>query len=143
MRKMGVSNYDISSTLATSVSQRLVRRICPNCSRQRPFTQQEIDIMSYIGRKSGVEFDFQNKYTFEAVGCEQCNNTGYLGRIGVFEILMIDDEIKELITNDASTLKIKELALNKGYKPLVIDAIYKVLSGITTLEEINKKLAIY
>ncbi len=143
LRKMGVSNYDISSTLATSVSQRLVRRICPNCSRQRPFTQQEIDIMSYIGRKSGVEFDFQNKYTFEAVGCEQCNNTGYLGRIGVFEILMIDDEIKELITNDASTLKIKELALNKGYKPLVIDAIYKVLSGITTLEEINKKLAIY
>ena len=143
LRKMGVSNYDISSTLATSVSQRLVRRICPNCSRQRPFTQQEIDIMSYIGRKSGEEFDFQNKYTFEAVGCEQCNNTGYLGRIGVFEILMIDDEIKELITNDASTLKIKELALNKGYKPLVIDAIYKVLSGITTLEEINKKLAIY
>lgn len=143
LRKMGVSNYDISSTLATSVSQRLVRKVCPHCARQREFTEQEIEIMREIGRKNGVEFDFQDKKTYDAVGCKQCNDTGYLGRIGMFEILMIDDEIKELITNDSSPLKIKELALNKGYKPLVVDGVQKVLKGITTLEELNKKLAIF
>lgn len=76
-------------------------------------------------------------------GCSNCNNTGYYDRIGVFEILNIDDEIRELITQDASTLKIKEEAMKKTYKPLVIDGIYKVINGITTLEELNKKLVIF
>jgi len=143
LRKMGVSNYDIASTLATSVSQRLVRRICPHCAREREFTREEIEIIKRIGKKSGVEFDFSNKKTYDAIGCEKCNQTGYFGRIGVFEVLVINDEIKELITNDASTIKIRELALQQDYKPLVIDGIQKVLNGVTTLQELNKKLVIY
>lgn len=143
LRKMGVSNYDIASTLATSVSQRLVRRICPHCAKQREFTSEEIDIMNKLGEKYGETFDFNGKTTFDAVGCSKCNHTGYYGRIGVFEILEIDDEIKELITNDATTFKIKEQALKKSYRPLVIDGIHKVINGITTLEELNKKLVIF
>lgn len=143
LRKMGISNYDISSTLATSVSQRLVRKICPHCARKREFTNEEIEIMSNIGKKYGVEFDFNGKTTYETVGCSQCNNTGYYNRIGIFEILNIDDEIRELISADASTLKIKEEAIKKRYKPLIIDGIYKVLNGITTLDELNKKLVIF
>jgi type IV pilus assembly protein PilB len=143
LRKMGVSNYDIASTLATSVSQRLVRKICPHCAREREFTKEEIEIMTKIGEKYGVTFDFQNRKTYDAVGCARCNNTGYYDRIGVFEILNIDDEIKELITNDASTMKIREEALKKSYRPLVIDGISKVIKGVTTLEELNKKLVIY
>jgi type IV pilus assembly protein PilB len=143
LRKMGVSNYDIASTLATSVSQRLVRKICPHCARRREFTDKEIEIMTKIGERYGVTFDFSNKTTYDAVGCSNCNNTGYYDRIGVFEILNIDDEIKELITNDESTIKIREAALKKSYRPLVIDGIEKVLKGVTTLEELNKKLVIY
>lgn len=143
LRKMGVSNYDIASTLATSVSQRLVRKICPHCAKQRDFRHDEIEIMNKIGEKYGVIFDFNGKTTFDAVGCSKCNNTGYYDRIGVFEILIVDDEIRELITEDASTLRIKEEAMKKTYKPLVIDGIGKVISGITTLEELNKKLVIF
>lgn len=143
LRKMGVSNYDIASTLATSVSQRLVRKICPHCAKQREFTAEEIEIMKQIGEKYGETFDFKGKTTYDAVGCTQCNHTGYYGRIGIFEVLNIDDEIKELITEDASTLKIKECAIQKSFKPLTIDGINKVLQGITTLEELNKKLVIF
>jgi len=143
LRKMGISNYDIASTLATSVSQRLVRKICPNCAKERDFTKEEIEIITQIGEKYGVNFDFKGRKTYDAVGCEHCNNSGYYDRIGVFEILTIDDEIRELITNDASTLKIKEAAIRKTYKPLVIDGINKVINGVTTLQELNKKLVIF
>lgn len=143
LRKMGISNYDIASTLATSVSQRLVRKICPHCAKQRDFTKEEIDIMTQIGEKYGVKFDFNGKKTYDAVGCEHCNNSGFYERIGIFEILPIDDNLRELITNDASTLKIKEEAIKKTYKPLVIDGINKVLAGVTTLQELNRKLIIF
>ena len=143
LRKMGISNYDIASTLATSVSQRLVRKICPQCAKQRDFTKEEIDIMTQIGEKYGVKFDFNGKKTYDAVGCEHCNNSGFYERIGIFEILPIDDDLRELITNDVSTLKIKEEAIKKTYKPLVIDGINKVLAGITTLQELNRKLIIF
>ena len=143
LRKMGISNYDISSTLATTVSQRLVRRICPNCAVERPFTKEEKDIIMQIGEKYGVEFDLKGKTTYKAVGCKQCNNVGYLGRIGIFEILILDEKIRELISEDASTMKIREEALKGDYKPLVIDGINKVLQGITTLEEIDRKVSIF
>jgi len=143
LRKMEISNYDIASTLATSVSQRLVRKICPDCARKREFTFKEIEIMKNIGQNYGINFDFNNKTTYDIVGCNKCNHTGYYGRIGIFEILNIDDDIRELITNDASTLKIKEVAIQKSYKPLIIDGINKVLNGIITLEELNKKLIIF
>lgn len=143
LRKMGVSNYDIASTLATSVSQRLVRKVCPHCAKQREFNSKEIEIMSEIGKKYGVEFDFKDKITYDVVGCEKCNNSGYYERIGIFEILIIDDEIRELISNDASTIKIREQAMKGTFKPLVIDGINKVLNGVTTLNELNKKLIIF
>lgn len=142
LRKMGISNYDISSTLATSVSQRLVRRLCPHCARQRDFTDEEIEKMQNIAQKYNIEFDFKDKKTYDAVGCKECNNVGYYERIGIFEILAIDDNIRELIAQDASTLKIKEQALKGLYKPMVVDGIHKVIDGITTLEEIDRKLNI-
>ena len=143
LRKMGISNYDISSTLATSVSQRLVRKLCPHCAKQRDFTEEEIELMKKIGEKYNYEFDFKDYKTYDAIGCKECNNVGYYERIGIFEILTIDDNIRELITNDASTLKIKECALQGSYRPMVIDGIKKVIAGITTLEEIDKKLNIF
>ena len=139
---MGISNYDISSTLATSVSQRLVRRLCPHCARQRDFTEEEIEKMQNIAQKYNVEFDFKDRKTYDAVGCKECNNVGYYERIGIFEILAIDDNLRELIAQDASTLKIKEQALKGLYKPMVVDGIHKVIEGVTTLEEIDRKLNI-
>ena len=143
LRKMGISNYDISSTLGTAVSQRLVRKLCPKCAVKREFTQEEKDIISKIGARYNVKFDLNEKFTYDAVGCKECNNTGYFERTGIFEVLNIEDNIKELIVAGASSLQIREEALKNGYKPLIIDAINKVLDGTTNLMEIDKKIVIY
>ncbi len=143
LRKIGVSDYDISSTLATSLSQRLVRRVCPHCARKREFTQEEKDIMNGIAKKYNEELNFDGKFTYDTVGCSRCNNSGFYGRIGVFEILNMTDEIKELVVKDASTMEIRNKAIEQGYRPLVIDGFKKVLDGYTTLAELNRKLIIY
>ena len=143
LRKMGVSNYDISSTLATSVSQRLIRKLCPNCMRERDYTNEEKEIISRIGEKYNVKFNLEGKKTYDAVGCKKCNNTGYYDRVGMFEVLILNDAIRALIANNESAIKIREEALKNGYTPLVIDGIKKVIEGISNLEEINNKIAIY
>ena len=142
LRKMGLSDYDISSTLATSISQRLVRRLCPECKRERDYTEEEKRIIETISKKYGVEFDLSGK-TYDAIGCKHCNNTGYYDRIGIFEMLEITDEIKQEIMNGKSSIEIRNEALKQKYKPLVVDGIRKIVQGYTTLEELNKKLLIY
>ena len=143
LRRMGIPDYDISSTLASTVSQRLVRKVCPHCRIERDFTEEEKNIMQEIASKYDVQLDFNGKKTYDAIGCEQCNNTGYYDRIGIFEVLVITDKIKQLISKGASSIEIQEEALKGSYKPLVVDGLYKVLDGQTTLEELNNKIIIY
>ena len=142
LRKMGLSDYDIASTLATVISQRLVRKLCPKCRKERPFTEEEKQIIEKIGKKYGVEYNL-NGMTYDAIGCKHCNNTGFFDRIGVFEILNVTEEIQTEIMRGKSSIEIKQEALKQGYRPLVVDGIRKVVQGYTTLEELNKKLLIY
>ena len=142
LRKMGLSDYDIASTLATVISQRLVRKLCPKCRRERTFDEEEIKIIQSIGKKYGIEYDVSGK-TYDAAGCRYCNNTGYYDRLGIFEILNVTDEIKQEIMNGKSSIEIRQEALKQGYKPLVTDGIKKVIEGHTTLDELNRKLLIY
>ena len=143
LRKIGISDYDIASTLATSLSQRLVRRVCKDCAIKRPFNEEEKQIMNGIAKKYGIEYDFTDKYTYDTVGCAKCNNSGFYGRIGVFEILDLSENIKELVVKGASSLEIRHKAMEEGYKPLLIDGFNKVLAGETTLKELNSKLIFY
>ena len=143
LRKIGISDYDIASTLSTTISQRLVRRICPKCKREREFTKTEKEIMEGMLRKYNEEVNFDGIKTYDAVGCKYCNNTGYYDRIGVFEILNITDEIKDLIVKGAPSMEIRKKAIEQNYRPLVIDGIKKVIKGETTLEELNKKLLFF
>ena len=143
LRKLGISDYDISSTVATCVSQRLVRRVCPHCAKERPFTDEEKEAMNKLAAPYGINFDFKGKHTYDAIGCEHCNNTGYLGRIAIIEILSLTDKIKELIVNGASTYELRKAALEEGYLPFEIDGLYKVLDGRTTLEELDKKVVLF
>ena len=142
LRKLGVSNYDIASTLATTVSQRLVRKLCPKCRKEREFNKEELETIERIEEKYNTKFDLKDKKTYDAVGCDFCNNIGYIDRVAVFEILKITDEIKELISNNESPIKIKKEALKNGYEPLEIDGIRKVIDGITNMKELDKKLLI-
>ena len=143
LRKIGISDYDIASTLATSLSQRLVRRVCKDCAKKRPFNEEEKQIMNGIAKKYGIEYDFTDKYTYDTVGCAKCNNSGFYGRIGVFEILDLSENIKELVVKGASSLEIRHKAMEEGYKSLLIDGFNKVLAGETTLKELNSKLVFY
>ena len=143
LRKIGISDYDISSTLATAISQRLVRKICPNCRKERPFNDQEKKIITSIGEKYGIKYDLDNAVTYDAVGCAKCNHSGYAGRIACFEILNLDEETKELIMNGASSIEIRKCALKGTYRPLLVDGINKVVKGITTLDELNRKLRVF
>lgn len=143
LRKMGISNYDIASTLATTVSQRLVRKLCKNCARERDFTNEELEVIHSIEERNGIKFNLEGKKTYDAVGCQQCNGVGYYDRIGVFEILSLDDNIRDLISRGEASMKIKEEAMKSGYRPLIVDGIEKVLQGFTNIEELNNKLRIY
>ena len=143
LRKVGVPDYDIASTVATTISQRLVRRLCPHCKQERDFADFEKEQIKKIGDKYGVEFNLDNAKTYNAVGCEYCNHSGYYERIGLFEVLDITEELKEMIMSGKSSIEIRKKALEQNYKPLVIDGINKVISGLTNLDELDKKLLIY
>ena len=141
LRKLGISSYDIGSVLATSIAQRLVRRVCKNCAKERPFTEDEIKEFQRIGARYNSEFNLEGKHTYEPVGCDKCNHTGFYGRIAANEILVVDDDIKELIISDGSITDIRKKAHEEGFRPLVVDAFNKVLEGHTTISEVKKKLA--
>ena len=144
MAKAVQSSTGVSTgTLATAISERLVRKLCPDCKKERPFTEEEKEVIKKISQKYGVEFDIKNAKTYDAVGCKKCHNTGYYDRIGIFEVLDINDELKELIMSGASSIEVRKAALKGNYKPLCIDGINKVLSGLTNLEELNRKILIF
>ena len=143
LRKIGVQDYDIASTVATTISQRLVRRLCPICRKEREFTDQEKEVIEKTLEKYGEKVDLSGVKTYNAVGCEHCNHSGYYDRIGLFEVLDITDELKEMIMEGKSSIEIRKKALEQDYRPLVVDGIHKVIQGITNLDEINRKLLIY
>jgi len=141
LKKLGVSAYDVGSVLATVIAQRLVRRLCTHCCKEREFTEAEKKEFEVIGNRYDYHFDLEGKKTFEAVGCEHCNNTGFYERIAVIEILIMDDNLKDLVIADMPSSEIRKAAFTSGYRPLVVDAFNKVLQGITTVDEVRKKLA--
>ena len=143
LRKMGLSDYDIASTVATTISQRLVRRLCPKCKAERKFTKEELSLIESIGKRYNYTFDLKDQITYDAIGCKHCNNTGYYDRIGLFEVLDFTEDIKELVMQGHSSIEIKKKALEGDYRPLIIDGINKVIKGNTTIEELNKKLVLY
>ena len=143
LRKLGISDYDIASTLATAVSQRLVRRVCPKCAQKREFTEDEKNNINNYAKKYNMEFDFKDKYTYDVIGCKECNMTGYSGRIAIIEILTLTDKIKELIMDGKSTFEIRKAALEEGFLPFEMDGIKKVVDGKITLQELNNKTLLF
>lgn len=143
IRKMQISNYDVSSTIATTISQRLVRRLCNKCKREHILTEEEKSFIDKVTKSTGVEFDLDNAKLYEPVGCKYCNDIGYYERIAIFEVLCLDDYLKDMISEGKSSIDIREYAIkNTKYKPLVVDGINKVLEGITTIDELKSKITL-
>lgn len=143
IKKLGISTYDISSTLVTSISQRLIRRLCEKCKRHHVLTEDEHKYISRIEKSTGEKFEIDETKLFEPVGCQYCNGIGYYERIGAFEILCVTDELKDMISEGASTIEIRKYAIeNTPYRPLIADAIRKVLQGVTTIDELKRKIIV-
>ena len=143
IRKMGISDYDVSATLVTTISQRLVRRLCEKCKKPHEITSEEVRYIERVSKYSGQTFDLDNITMYEPVGCKYCDDIGYYERIGLFEVLCLDEYLKDMIADGKSSIDIRRYAIgNTEYKPLVVDGINKVLSGITTIDEIKRKITI-
>ena len=143
IRKMGISDYDVSATVATTISQRLVRRLCEKCKKKHVLTDDEKKYIERISKVTKYEFDLDNANLYEPVGCKYCNDIGYYERIGIFEILCFDEYVKDMVSEGKSTIDIRKYALeNTDYEPLIVDGVNKVLSGVTTLSEIKRKVII-
>lgn len=143
IRKMQISNYDVASTIATTISQRLVRRLCNKCKKEHVLTEEEKKFIEKVEKNTGVKFDLDNAKLYEPVGCKYCNDIGYYERIAVFEVLCLDDYLKDMISEGKSSIEIREYAINNTkYKPLVVDGINKVLNGITTIDELKSKITL-
>jgi len=127
---MGVKPYLVASALQGVLAQRLVRVICHKCKEEYKPSDSELDI---IGRNSEK---IRNAKFCRGKGCPACANTGYKGRIAIFELLIINDKIRELIFEKVSTSVIKEKAMEMGMATLREDGIKKAISGITTVSEI-------
>ncbi|MFZ5802162.1 MAG: GspE/PulE family protein, partial [Candidatus Omnitrophota bacterium] len=130
---IGVEPYLISSSVNAFIGQRLVRRICPACKEEDQSSLQEIK--GLIAKDLKLK-DFETIKIFRGKGCEECQGTGYSGRIAVHEVMILDDEMRSLILRKtpAETLKVK--AIKKGMTTLRQDAWRKVIEGITTVEEV-------
>lgn len=143
LRKMGVSNYDISSTIATTVSQRLVRRLCQKCKREHHLTESEKRYLERACKISGSEIDIEHATFYEPVGCDDCDHIGYYERIALFEVLCVDEYLKDMIADNQSTIDIRQYAIhNTDYRPLVMDGIEKAMQGITSIEELKRKITL-
>ncbi len=126
---MGVEPFLIAPSLLGIVAQRLVRKICTGCSEEYTPSKRELDAIGIGDSVDGVTFH-------RGIGCDDCNRTGYRGRTGIHEILVVDSKIRELISSRGSTEMIRQQALKSGFKDMRFDGIRKVLAGITTIEEL-------
>jgi len=130
---IGVEPFLITSTLEAILAQRLIRTVCPRC--KTPFRPTEF-ALNQIGL--ALE-DTEDKELFYGRGCPDCNDTGYLGRTGIFELLQITDTIRELIIRNAPTVIIRQKAREQGMRTLREEGILKIYDGMTTIEEVSRE----
>ena len=130
---MKVEPFLIASTVNIAIGQRLVRRICEVCKKEKKLSELEIKSLSETISK---ELFAKHSTFYFGAGCEICGGTGYRGRTGVQEVLEVGPEIREAILRKATASEIRKKAIESGMKPMIVDGFCKAALGITTIEEI-------
>lgn len=130
MADMGVERYLIADSVVGVIAQRLVRKLCSHCKKMRPATSEEKRVL-----RMNTQEDVN---VYEPCGCDFCSHTGYYGRIGVFEIMEVNDEIRDLIAENGTTEELERAARNSGMRTLRENGINYVLNGTTSVEEMLK-----
>ena len=130
MLDLGIPSYLINATMLGVMAQRLVRTLCPHCKEEGQITHahwQELVAPWKVNIPAKV---------YRPVGCLECRNTGYLGRQGLYEILMLSESLKEKVTADCNLLELRRLAMKEGMRTLRLSGAQKVAAGLTTMEEV-------
>jgi len=133
MIDMGIEPFLVASSVNLILAQRLVRKLCPKCKKKET-----------IHPEAMRELDLENEEPFEIyepVGCPACSDTGYAGRLGLYEVMPISDTIREMILDRASSAEIRDQAIKEGMITLRKDGILKIKAGVTSLEEVLKETA--
>ncbi len=132
MIDMGIEPFLVASSTVLIMAQRLVRRICKNCKEEMKISDEALrDLTLEPGTK-----------VYKGRGCDQCNGSGYSGRQGLYEVMPITPELRELILDRASTAEIQKLAIKQGMLTLRQDGLIKVTKGVTTVEEVLRETAV-
>jgi type II secretory ATPase GspE/PulE/Tfp pilus assembly ATPase PilB-like protein len=126
---MGVEPFLISSSVVGVLAQRLVRKICPHCKEEFKESAKALEEL-------GANLKNKDAKTYIGKGCPECKNTGYRGRIGIFELMVISDKIKEMIIAKTSASVIAKTAREEGMLTLREDGVRKILDGATSVEEV-------
>jgi len=140
---MGVQAFKITSTLRTVEAQRLVRKLCPHCKEEYDPTDTVRDeVRLALEKTKDCEFDYnvlQSPFTlFRPKGCEKCDNTGYRGRLGLYEVMELDRDIEKMILERAQEADIEDACIEKGMLTILQDGFFKAIEGSTSLEEVYK-----
>jgi type IV pilus assembly protein PilB len=130
---LGMEPFLITATLEAVVAQRLVRRICVNCKTEYRPTEEQVMELALRPEDIGDRVFFYGK------GCDYCNGTGYRGRMGIYEIMALDDTIRELIMRRGSTAIIRREAVKRGMRTLREAGLLAIFEGITSLDEVVRE----
>jgi len=130
---LGLEAFLITATLEAIIAQRLVRRICVNCKTEYKPTEEQLMELELKPEDVGDRVFFYGK------GCDYCNNTGYRGRIGIYEIMVLDDQLRELIMRQASSAVLRREAVKRGMRTLRDSGFLAIYDGVTTLDEVVKE----
>ncbi|MBI2819135.1 MAG: Flp pilus assembly complex ATPase component TadA, partial [Acidobacteria bacterium] len=133
---MGVENYLLTSSLVAVLAQRLVRVICARCKREEQVTGTWL-------RSLGMEVPGDEHKIFRGASCEACLHTGYRGRVGIFELMEIDEEIRKGILANADASSLARTARARGMRTLLEDGWRKVIAGVTTPEEVVRVTQVF
>ena len=132
---IGIEPYMITSSINLIVAQRLIRKICEKCKIEATPTDLQTNVLKNYG------FNIKDHHVAQGEGCEACNNTGYKGRIAIYEVMPLWDEIKELILKGKSAFEIRTKTEEKGLTSLQMQGFNKVITGVTSLNEWMRVLA--
>jgi type IV pilus assembly protein PilB len=127
---IGVKPFLVSSSVRAVLAQRLVRRLCPHCKVPGELSEYE------LGALQIEPGQIRQSSVMRPVGCDRCRGRGYRGRMGIFEMFLVDDEVRNMINNNASTIALRQRARELGMRTLREDGVRKVLAGMTTAEEV-------
>lgn len=127
---MGIEPFLVASSVEGLIAQRLVRRLCKHCRREIKPDEAFLESVGFPLNRLG------EGAIYEAVGCDECRGTGFVGRTGIYEIIVVTDRIRPLVVSRASATEIRTVAMQQGLRPLRHDGWTKVLKGITTVEEV-------